>query len=126
MNKRAIIAIDGNQIGIKIEQFILSNNLDDLLDFSKNVTEIIQKISDIVHKHGEIYLSGGDNILATFDYDNLEQLITDIKMVTGSEFEYSIGIGFTAAEAYLALKYAKSHSYYIVEYTNQNFSVIEY
>ena len=121
MNNSAFIAIDGNQIGKKIEKMIFLNDLEGLADFSVNITQVISDLAVTIGRYGSIYLSGGDNILAEVDREKMTELLEQIKDISGTGWEYSTGIGASALDAYLALKCAKVSKEKIVEYSDNRF-----
>ena len=65
----------------------------------------------IKEKGGEIFFSGGDNILASVKDDYLNDIIQTVKEVNiHSTYSFSVGLGSTLKDVYLALKYSKSVS----------------
>lgn len=59
------IAIDGESIGTRLQQFILEEKLDELKCFSNSIKDTLSQFVQILEKHGGIvYMDGGDNIFA--------------------------------------------------------------
>lgn len=126
MNNNIFISIDGNNTGSIIQKYILSNELEKLNEFSSNLTAVIHCITRFIEKEkGIVYLTGGDNILAYIPLYNLDNIINIVKDLTLKEFTFSIGIGNSSTDAYLALKYAKvSKSQSVIRYHENCF--VEY
>lgn len=126
MNNNIFISIDGNNTGSIIQKYILSNELEKLNEFSSNLTTAIHCITKFIEKEkGIVYLTGGDNILAYIPSSNLNNIINIVKDMELKDFTFSIGIGNSSTDAYLALKYAKvSKSRFSIIYNENSF--IEY
>ena len=110
--KRMFIAVDGDDVGRKLELYILDNNINELEDFTLSLTNrfnwFVTQLYNLIQI--EIHLVGGDSILASFEpnkesIEYLEKLRTDFEKQGLPTI--SIGIGYTPREAYFALKYAK-------------------
>lgn len=106
------LALDGDNIGRKIEFYILSNKIESLQDFSKKYKNSMlwleKSLADILC--GQIIFSGGDSLLAklpsnSFDLACVQKLC--ILFESKSDSTLSIGIGKTVAQSYFALKFAK-------------------
>ena len=123
MNKNIFISIDGNNTGSILQKYILSNELEKLREFSSNLIMTIQYITQFIEKEkGKIYLTGGDNILAYIPSTNLDNIIDIVKNIELKDFTFSIGIGNSSTDAYLALKYAKvSKSQSVIKYYKNRF-----
>lgn len=109
MNRESFfIAIDGDSVGRKIEKLIISNNLDELVEYSRSVDSAVNSIRVIAnHFGGETYLQGGDNLL--IEVQNYRVFVEKfIAMRSGLTTSFSMGIGKSVVESYLALKFAKS------------------
>lgn len=126
MNNNIFISIDGNNTGSIIQKYILSNELEKLNEFSSNLTTAIHCITKFIKKEkGIVYLTGGDNILAYIPLSNLDNIINIVKDMEPEEITFSIGIGNSSTDAYLALKYAKvSKSQSVIKYYENSF--VEY
>lgn len=106
--KSFFIAIDGDLVGRKIEKLIISNKLDELIEYSQAINQSVNSIRLVADSiAGKTYLQGGDSLLVEVkSYQSfIEKLI-----VIHSELivTFSVGIGKNPVEAYLALKFAKS------------------
>ena len=108
------VAIDGDNIGRKIEYFIVTDQLQKLTSFSKSYHNAMQWLESTLKfkLNAEIVFVGGDSLLASFS----ENQILSIKDLESLKIEYtrmsettlSIGIGETLRHAYVALKLAKA------------------
>lgn len=102
------VAVDGDLVGQKLENLIISDELEKLVQYNNFVNESVKKIRSFSdHLGGKTYLHGGDNLLVELsDYESFVEQIRANKEKMAISF--SIGIGRNAVEAYLALKFAKS------------------
>lgn len=110
--KNIYIAIDGDDVGNKLEFFILMNHLEQLKSFSELFAESFRWLEDriIENLNANIIFSGGDNLLADAEDNNelvnkLERFKSDFLRQSGCSL--SIGLGTNTREAYIALKLAK-------------------
>lgn len=105
-----IISIDGNNIGKKIEQYILNEKLDELSEFSNSLLIYLNTLKTIIEMHeGIVYMCGGDNLLAHVKDNSVNDIISKIsKIKPPNNTTFAIGIGITAHLAYLALAYRKA------------------
>lgn len=106
-----IISIDGNNIGRRIEQYIFNESLNDLSKFSQGIQDYISLLCRIIKENsGIIYMSGGDNILARINPNDLDCIISAIsKTVPPFHTTFAIGCGETSQLAYIALAHRKSN-----------------
>ncbi|WP_414548916.1 mCpol domain-containing protein [Anabaena sp. CCY 0017] len=107
------LAVDGDDVGHRLEYFMLVNDSEALVEFSKifqsamNWLEI-KLVSDFGAK---LIFNGGDNLLASIPVDNsslevLEKLRAEFAEQARSTL--SIGLGESPRQAYFALKLAKT------------------
>lgn len=109
MNDLRFISIDGNNIGKRIEQYILSEQFDALRSFSDCVSTAISKVSHfIVGLGGTVLMSGGDNLLATVPQNECHSIIRFLTQIQTKGIPFAMGIGHNARASFLALKYAKA------------------
>jgi GTP cyclohydrolase III len=106
------IAIDGDDVGNKLEYFMLTNQLGQLKSFSELFAESFRWLEDTLTDDldAAVIFSGGDNLLANTNND--DELITRLERLKIGFLEksgrsLSIGLGATTREAYFALKLAK-------------------
>jgi hypothetical protein len=106
------IAIDGDDVGQRLEHFVLTNDIDGLITFSRayqsRVAWLSAKLSSELR--ATILFCAGDSLLASMAYSCSAAVALDQvrkEFADGVERTLSIGIGSTPREAYLALKLAK-------------------
>lgn len=111
--KSLYLAADGDDIGRKIEFFIVMNQMDSLSDFSHNYQSAMLWLVDILSKDfdAKIVFYGGDSLLASLTFK--EYLIGDLEKLRVqfailSHTTLSFGIGSNPRQAYFALKLAKA------------------
>ncbi len=103
------IGIDGDNIGSKIELYFLENNEESIQIFSGIVEKTVQLVALQLKELGmTIIFSGGDSILCRSDTIDIEKLRSIITVEAKNEIRFSVGIGETMKQAYIALKYAKT------------------
>lgn len=109
MNDLLFISIDGNNIGKRLEQYILSEQFDALKSFSNRVSTAISGMTHfIIEIGGTVLMSGGDNLLATVPKDKYGSLKCFFDGIQSREIPFSMGVGHGARASFLALKYAKA------------------
>lgn len=107
-SKKFFIAIDGDLVGRKLEKLIISEKLDELVIYAQSIDNTINKFRSFAEAYnGKIYLQGGDSLL--FEIPEYKLFLEKVKSIQSNiPTSFSIGIGISAVEAYLALKFAKS------------------
>lgn len=108
MNKEVFIsfyyAIDGDDIGKKLEEYALKNDIQSIRELSATVKESLSKIREHLSSNGgEIIFCEGDSLLAF----SKEEINISIDILIEESISFSAGIGKTTAMALLALKKAK-------------------
>lgn len=119
------IYIDGDNIGLKIEQSFLNNDEKKLSEINAMVTNAVKNISTyLLTRKQEIIFSGADGIICkgnNIDLSELLKVVRDVDM----NLTFSIGMGNTLNDSYIALRYAKSHNKNIaVILENENYKII--
>lgn len=110
--KELYLAIDGDDVGHRLEYFMLVNDRESLADFSALFESAMNWLKDkLINDFGAtIIFAGGDNLLASMQSGNqsdaLENLRTEFAKRAHSTL--SIGLGESIREAYFALKLAKT------------------
>jgi GTP cyclohydrolase III len=111
-NSQFFLAVDGDNIGSKLERLILLGELEELRAFSKSFAAGLAALENaFAHTFAaDIIFAGGDNFLAScnssdFDTESLKTFVRDFEMSVGQTV--SIGVGETPFEAHIALKLAK-------------------
>jgi Cu/Ag efflux pump CusA len=102
------VAIDGDLVGRKIEKLIISNALEELVQYSHSINDSVENIRLVADSvGGKTYLQGGDSLLIEVSsYKSFIEEFDAIRIKLAATF--SVGIGKNVVEAYLALKFAKS------------------
>lgn len=121
------IYIDGDNIGLKIEQSFLNNDEKDLTAINLIVLNAVSKISTYLeNKNQQIIFSGADGIISKGTELNINKLLGIVRNAEIS-LTFSIGIGDSLRNCYIALRYAKSigKNIAIVYSDDSNFSVVE-
>lgn len=105
------LSIDGDRIGRILEQYILDENLEKLSEFSKNIKKDINDFINIIKENsGYIYMDGGDNLIASIEYFYINKIATYVKNKNkNNQYTFSVGVGQSVSDTYLALKYAKTN-----------------
>jgi len=111
--KTIYIAADGDDVGRKIEFFIVMNQIHQLSDLPNNYQSAMVWFSENLFNDfgAKIIFKGGDSLLASlysdkFSLGSLEQLRTEFCNL--SHATISLGIGSSPRQAYFALKLAKA------------------
>ena len=118
--------IDGDNIGLKIENSFLNNDESSLKFINNMVSDIISSITIFLKENRqEIIFSGADGIISKGFDIKIPELVDFIRQ-TNSVLTFSIGCGKNLREAYMALRYAKSLNKNIaVAMNNDNFILID-
>ena len=106
-------AVDGDDVGRRLEYFMLVNDASALTRFSTTFRKAMVWLeSELIQNFGAtILFSGGDNLLAYFqearwsinDFEGIR-----IQFAEQSQNTISIGLGGNLRQAYFALKLAKA------------------
>lgn len=104
------IYIDGDNIGLKIEQSFLNNDELELHKINSKIIDIIKSITDYLNStNHNIIFSGADGIICKNENLDTLSIIKAIRSFS-PEITFSIGIGNSLSDSYIALRYAKSLS----------------
>lgn len=105
------ISIDGDDVGQKITNAYLRNNVTELIKINNLIQEKIQLIAEELVSEGfSIIFCAADGVAAhTKDQNIDEHLIYDkVKSIAGEQITFSAGVGSSLRDAYIALLSAKS------------------
>lgn len=107
------LAVDGDDVGRKIEFLIVNNQIELLSDFFNNFQASMFWLSEKLKNefNAKIIFNGGDSLLADLRIDEiqvskLENLRVDF--FNFSKATLSFGVGKNPRQAYIALKLAKA------------------
>lgn len=110
---KLFLAVDGDDVGRKLEYYIITNQLKSLQEFFVNFQLAMKWLENmLVNEYSAtIIFNGGDNLLA--DIYNIPLSVGDIDLIrikfsTISGNTISIGLGNSPRNAYIALKIAKA------------------
>lgn len=116
--------IDGDDIGLKIENSFMNNDEVNLALINSKVKEIIEIITNyLVLNEFDIIFSGADGIICKRNIIEAKVLLDFIRNnVKGITF--SVGVGNSLRESYLALRYAKCNGKNICAIFDLDFKLI--
>lgn len=120
-------SVDGDDVGKLIEQSLLENNETFIKSISKNISNWICELTEIISKfNGTLVISGGDMILSLIDYSSIDEVLRELSELQKMyDFTCSAATGRTMAEAYFALKLAKARGKnYFVNLIDKDFQPI--
>lgn len=117
------IAIDGDHVGARLEKYLLENDERELATFSQDLSSLLDELAEKLKREGySIVYLGGDSLLAKKPDFDLELVADEVQ---NTKITFSVGIGTSCHDAYIALKYAKaSGRNRFVEYQDKTFSVL--
>ncbi|MEC1524445.1 mCpol domain-containing protein [Neobacillus niacini] len=100
--------IDGDDIGLKIENSFMENDEVRLKHVNELVKETVNKITYELESNNYIIIFGGaDGIICKKEKIEVQELLFYLRGIT-KELTFSIGVGMCLRDAFLALRYAKS------------------
>jgi len=105
------VTIDGDDIGRRLAACYLSNDVTALETTRELVDLKTQQISDLLTDLGyNVLFCAADGVTAHSEADIIDdkRLYQRIKNTAGLELSFSVGVGKTLREAYVALLFAKS------------------
>lgn len=106
-------ALDGDNVGRRLECLVLTNDCNAISQFSQVVqTALDEVVAELLGLQCNIVFRGGDSILACCD----TAIAVEELPLERSGFTFSIGVGTTPTRALLALKQAKGNGKCRVEF----------
>lgn len=118
--------IDGDDIGLKIENSFMNNDEISLKLINDKVKEYIEEITKyLIDNKCSIIFSGADGIICKSEVIELDKLLNFIRNING-DLTFSIGVGETLRDSYLALRYAKSNGKNIASILKNEFELVKY
>lgn len=102
------VLVDGDEVGEKIDLLVLRTDLAGLTAFTRSLDAAVQRIAEICRElRGEVYMAGGDNVLARVD--DIDRFLGRFLSATVDfPCTFSVGIGSDARQAHNALQVAKA------------------
>lgn len=120
------IAIDGDSVGMRLQQFILEEKLEELKCFSNSIKDTLFRFTQVLEKCGSvIYMNGGDNIFAECTKE-CAYIIAEYVYMENQKKQicYSLAVGENTQDTYIGLNYAKSSKLHYVEVVREEERII--
>lgn len=113
----SFIAIDGDDVGNRLRDFIVANDIQGASAYSKSLDQFFARLAGELTNMGcKIVFCGGDSILAIA---NSKDVINLVLSIPSPLHPISVGVGKSAELSYLALQLAKARGKaQIVEFDN--------
>lgn len=105
------VTIDGDDIGRKLASCYLSNRVEALRATKNLVDRKTKEISELLSSVGyEVFFCAADGISGAVSSDKIDInfLYQRIETISGDDLTFSVGVGNSLRESYVALLYAKS------------------
>lgn len=103
------IYIDGDDIGLRIEKSLIANDVRGLNAINQAVNEAISRLTDyLASQNCQIIFSGADGIIFNTEDPHIKEIQSYISTIEKS-ITFSIGVGNSLREAFLALRHAKAN-----------------
>ena len=103
------IYIDGDDIGLMIEKCFMGNDEKNLKKINTTINRAITQLTEYLTKEGcDIIFSGADGIIFKKQNPNTAAILSHINTINTS-ITFSIGVGNSLREAFLALRFAKAN-----------------
>ncbi len=117
--------IDGDDIGLKIENSFMNNDEIRLKNINNEVKLMIKSITEyLINNEFEIIFSGADGIICKKDEFEVNTILNYIR-AHDNYLEFSIGVGNCLRDSYIALRYAKSHGKNIGTIFDNDFKLVK-
>jgi hypothetical protein len=117
--------IDGDDIGLRIENSFMNNDEASLKSINNNVKALVESITlYLLENNYEIVFSGADGIICKKSSFEVEHILEFIRNKS-ENIKFSVGAGNTLRDAFLALRYAKSNGKDIGAVYNNGFQLFK-
>jgi hypothetical protein len=117
--------IDGDDIGLRIENSFMNNDEIRLKEINDGVKEIVEKITIFLEENNyTIIFSGADGIICKSEELDIKQILEFIRN-NSEEISFSIGVGNSLRDSFFALRYAKSSGKNISALFNNGFKLLK-
>ena len=117
--------LDGDDVGLKIENGLLTNNETMLRKTNVEVNSIVCELTEfLVGSNHEIIFSGADGIICKGEHISID-MIHSFLHKTRSSIRFSIGIGRSLSDAFSALRFAKANGKNGTAVLNEGFEWIK-
>jgi hypothetical protein len=115
--------IDGDDIGLKIENSFMENDEERLKYINELVKKTIKEISlELESQDYKLIFGGADGIICKKEVIQLKELLFYLRGKT-KELTFSFGVGMSLRDAFLALRYAKSSGKDIGAFYQEEFTL---
>ena len=117
--------LDGDDIGLRIENGLLTNNEIILRETNSEVNSVVYELTEfLVGSNHQIIFSGADGIICKGENINID-MIHSFLHETKSSIRFSIGIGRSLSDAFSALRFAKANGKNGTAVLNEGFEWID-
>jgi len=117
--------IDGDDIGLRIENSFMNNDEIRLRRVNDEVKEIVEKITAFLKENNyTIIFSGADGIICKSENLDVKHILKFIRN-NSKEVSFSIGGGKSLRDSFLALRYAKSSGKDIAAILDEEFILLK-
>ena len=117
--------LDGDDVGLKIENGLLTNNETILREINAEVNSAIHELTGfLVGSNHEIIFSGADGIICKGENINIDGIHSFLKN-TRSSINFSIGVGPSLCDAFSALRFAKANGKNGTAILNEYFELVK-
>jgi len=117
--------IDGDDIGLRIENSFMDNNEENLKAINDCVKNAVNEITFTLTNLGyEIIFDGADGVICKSEKIDIHSLLNYVRQLS-DKLTFSIGIGQDLRDSYIALRYAKSNGKNVAAVYNQSFKLIK-
>ena len=101
--------LDGDDIGLKIEGCLLSNNETTLRKVNSDLNGIIVELTTfLVSLNHQVIFSGADGIICKFEKIDINEIHLFLSK-RNFPISFSIGLGHSLSHAFLALRFVKAN-----------------
>lgn len=115
--------IDGDDIGLRIENCFMNNDVDRLSKINNEIKSLIDNMTASLQENGyKVIFGGADGIIVSKDRIEVDELLAFVRGFTNN-FTFSIGVGEELKESYIALRYAKSNGKDIAAFYDSKFTL---
>ncbi|MCD7437296.1 mCpol domain-containing protein [Streptomyces lincolnensis] len=107
----AFAIIDGDNVGNKVEKYILANNVEGFIESSRMISRVLQRMADRMTELPGVSLvhTGGDSILIEIEDASIDLVVETLeKEQNPGLLTFSAGVGSPPRRSFLALRMAKS------------------
>ncbi|GAA4790508.1 hypothetical protein GCM10023220_14610 [Streptomyces ziwulingensis] len=103
--------VDGDDVGSKIESHLLANDVAGFVRTSKMISLAVEKVAGSASRVPGVTVmsTGGDSIMLQLSEDSTTRLRDALEALQQpGHFTFSVGVGRTLRESFIALRMAKS------------------